>query len=238
MEFENGNVERPYVSTVMPSYEEQIDAAWYKGGNTVKAFRTRSGHTIEIYDNKDGSGKNGGYIKIYDHKANHYMLTLSTDDKLIKMHSAGNIQLEADNDIIIHAKHDLKMTADNDQTVEVKNNQTIDVKNNLTYDVAKTAKIDAKDKLEVKTDYEDLYVRKSGIFATIQGGVNATLTSGDFYLSAPAGNMAIAATGSSLNTSSPLQIKGTTLTLKGDTLVEVTSTMGPMNISAMVCNFN
>ena len=238
VEFENGNVERPYVSTVMPSYEHQIDAAWYKGGNTVKAFRTRSGHTIEIHDKKDGSGKNGGYIKIYDHKTRHYVLTLSTDEKLIKLHSAGNIELEADNDVVIHAKHDLKLTADNDETVEVKNDQTIDVKNNLTYDVAKTAKIDAKEKLEVKTDYEDLYVRKSGIFATIQGGVNATLTSGDFYLSAPAGDMAIAAAGSSLDTQSSLLIKGATLTAKGDTLVEVTSTMGPMNISAMVCNFN
>lgn len=79
------------------------------GSNQIKAIRTRNGHTIEIHD--EG---NDGYIRIYDNKKENYILTFSTDEKLIKLESTGNIELYAKNDIIMHAGHDINASADND----------------------------------------------------------------------------------------------------------------------------
>ena len=42
------------------------------------------------------------------------VLTFSTDQKLIKLESTGNIELYAKNDIIMHAGHDINASADND----------------------------------------------------------------------------------------------------------------------------
>ena len=44
---------------------------------------------------------NDGYIRIYDNEKENYILTFSTDQKLIKLESAGNIELIAQNDIIM-----------------------------------------------------------------------------------------------------------------------------------------
>ena len=237
VDFEGGNAEMPYVRSSLFNGEQHTDKSWASqktvDTNEVKAIRTRNGHTIEIHDKKKG-----GYIKIYDHKKNNYVLTFSTDEKLIKLHSSGNIELDAAKDIIMHAGNDMKVTVDHDKSLEVKNDMKIDVAKVMNVDVHKQSKIDVKDKLEIKTDYEDLYIRKSGIFATITGGVNATVINGEFYLSAPTGNLNITNFETQLTSSVPLQVHGTTLALKGDTLLEVTSITGPMNISGIVCSFN
>ena len=107
VDFEEGNFERPQVYGTRFNPTDLVDEKWYKGNeNLIKAIRTASGHTIEIHD---VSGTNsGGFIKIYDNKTNNYELTFSTDSKLIKLHSKGNIELEADNDIVFKAGHNLK----------------------------------------------------------------------------------------------------------------------------------
>ena len=110
--FEGGNAEMPYVRSSVYNGRMAVDEKWdphkKDNKNEVKAIRTANGHTIEIHD----KGK-GGYIKIYDNKKNNYVLTFSTDQKLIKLHSSGNIELEADNDIIMHAGHDMKIDVAN-----------------------------------------------------------------------------------------------------------------------------
>ncbi len=107
--FEGGNAERPYVTGTLYNGPENPDGAWLPGANEVKAIRTRNGHTIEIHD----QGENG-YIRIYDNGKENYILTFSTDQKLIRLESTGNIELYAQNDIIMHAGHDINASADND----------------------------------------------------------------------------------------------------------------------------
>lgn len=107
--FENGNAEKPYVVGTLYHGQQHPGKPWPDGNNNVKAIRTRNGHTIEIHD--EGPG---GYIRIYDYQKENYILTYSTDEKLIKLESTGNIELYAKNDIIMHAGHDINASADND----------------------------------------------------------------------------------------------------------------------------
>lgn len=112
IDFEGGNAERPYVKGTLYNGVDDVDGAWVASNNShnqVKAIRTRNGHTIEIHD--EG---NDGYIRIYDNEKENYILTFSTDEKLIKLESTGNIELYAKNDIIMHAGHDINASADND----------------------------------------------------------------------------------------------------------------------------
>lgn len=112
IDFEGGNAERPYVKGTLYNGVGDPDGAWLPNNNSanqVKAIRTRNGHTIEIHD--EG---NDGYIRIYDNEKENYILTFSTDKKLIKLESTGNIELYAQNDIIMHAGHDINASADND----------------------------------------------------------------------------------------------------------------------------
>lgn len=115
IDFEGGNAERPYVKGTLYNGVGDVDGAWVANSNNanqVKAIRTRNGHTIEIHD--EG---NDGYIRIYDNEKENYILTFSTDEKLIKLESTGNIELYAQNDIIMHAGHDINASADNDISI-------------------------------------------------------------------------------------------------------------------------
>ena len=107
--FENGNAEKPYVVGTLYHGQQRPGNPWPDNNNNVKAIRTRNGHTVEIHD--EGQG---GYIRIYDYQKENYILTYSTDEKLIKLESTGNIELYAQNDIIMHAGHDINASADND----------------------------------------------------------------------------------------------------------------------------
>lgn len=125
VDFEGGNAERPYVNGAIFNGIEIPDTNWlpnYLEDNPVKAIRTRNGHTIEIHDKDEG-----GYIKIYDHKKNNYVVTLSTDRQLIKLESSGNIELVAKNDIIMTAGNDITMSADHDINTKSTNNTDIRV---------------------------------------------------------------------------------------------------------------
>lgn len=143
VDFEGGNAERPYVKGTLYNGVGDPDPAWLPGNNSknqIKAIRTRNGHTLEIHDEGDD-----GYIRIYDNEKENYILTFSTDRKLIMLQSTGNIELYAQNDIIMQAGHDMKIKVghnrtlevgnddetivENDQHVEVKNDQSIEVKN-------------------------------------------------------------------------------------------------------------
>lgn len=112
IDFEGGNAERPYVKGTLYNGVGEPDSAWLSNNNSsnqVKAIRTRNGHTIEIHDEGED-----GYIRIYDNEKENYILTFSTDEKLIKLESTGNIELYAKNDIIMHAGHDINASVDND----------------------------------------------------------------------------------------------------------------------------
>lgn len=132
VDFEGGNADRPYVKGTLYNGVGNPDVAWIpekNSKNQIKAIRTRNGHTIEIHD----EGENG-YIRIYDNKKENYILTLSTDQKLIKLESTGNIELYAKNDIILNAGHDIKSCAGNDinESVGHDRNTTIGRNDSLT----------------------------------------------------------------------------------------------------------
>lgn len=114
VDFEAGNAEMPYVrASNFNCCVNHMDDKWTTEAtvqaNEVKAFRTRNGHTVEIHDLAEN-----GYIRIYDYQKENYILTFSTDEKLIKLESTGNIELYAKNDIIMEAGHDIKSKAGND----------------------------------------------------------------------------------------------------------------------------
>lgn len=141
VDFEGGNAERPYVNGMLYNGSGNPDGAWVKDGNRsnqIKAIRTRNGHTIEIHD--EG---NDGYIRIYDNEKENYILTFSTDQKLIRLESTGNIELYAIRDIIMHAGHDVLISADND----MERNADNDIRENAGNDRA--TRIDRNDTLTV-----------------------------------------------------------------------------------------
>ena len=116
VDFEGGNADRPYVTGTLYNGVGNPDGAWLPGDNQVKAIRTRSGHTVEIHDVGEG-----GYIRIYDHQKENYILTFSTDEKLIRLQSTGNIELYAKNNIIMQAGHDITASAGHDISATAKN---------------------------------------------------------------------------------------------------------------------
>lgn len=120
--FENGNAEKPYVIGTLYHGKQRPGDGWYSDSNDIKAFRTRNGHTVEVHDVDQG-----GFIRIYDNEKENYILTYSTDEKLIKLESKGNIELYADNDIIMEAGNDMKIKVGNNRTLEVGSNDTIDI---------------------------------------------------------------------------------------------------------------
>jgi len=146
IDFEGGNAERPYVKGTLYNGVGDPDAAWLPGDNRVKAIRTRNGHTVEIHDAGDG-----GFIRIYDNGKENYILTFSTDEKLIKLESTGNIELYARKDIILHAGHDIAATADNDMYLEARHDQQRTADNDMREHAGndRTTQIDRNDHLTV-----------------------------------------------------------------------------------------
>lgn len=149
IDFEGGNAERPYVSGTLFNGVDDPDGAWLPGNNQVKAIRTRNGHTIEIWDEGEG-----GYIKIYDNQKNNYILTFSTDQKLIRLESTGNIELYAQNDIIMHAGHDINASADNDVFISAGNDMQRTADNDIREHAGhdRTTSIDRNDSLTVASN--------------------------------------------------------------------------------------
>ena len=149
IDFEGGNAERPYVKGTLYNGVSDPDIKWLPNNNNsnkIKAIRTRNGHTIEIHD--EGSD---GYIRIYDNEKENYILTFSTDEKLIKLESTGNIELYAKNDIIMHAGHDINASADNDIFIAAGNDMQRTADNDIREHAGndRSTSIDRNDSLTV-----------------------------------------------------------------------------------------
>ncbi len=149
IDFEGGNAERPYVKGTLYNGVGNPDDKWLPDNNSsnqIKAIRTRNGHTIEIHDEGED-----GYIRIYDNEKENYILTFSTDEKLIKLESTGNIELYAQNDIIMHAGHDINASANNDINITALHDMNRDADNDITEHAgrSRTSVIDVNDELSV-----------------------------------------------------------------------------------------
>ena len=105
---------------------------------------------------------NGGYIRIYDNEKENYILTYSTDEKLIKLESKGNIELYADNDIIMEAGNDMKIKVGNNRKLDVGNDDettvgndqklTVDHDQNVWVKVDQSIHVDNNQQLKVAED--------------------------------------------------------------------------------------
>lgn len=166
VDFEEGNFERPYVIGSLYSKNHPVPDSWNPGENNVKAIRTASGHTIEIHDNeKSGSWGTGGYISIYDDETHNYEVLLSTDKKLIRLKSKGNIELIADRDIKLTAGNDIKMKAGHDMKINVDNDYTLDVERDIWVNAVNDFDIHADNegyisttsKMDINTE-DELYI--------------------------------------------------------------------------------
>ena len=154
--FENGNAEKPYVIGTLYHGKQRPGDGWYSDSNDIKAFRTRNGHTVEVHDVDQG-----GFIRIYDNGKENYILTYSTDEKLIKLESKGNIELYADNDIIMEAGNDMKIKVGNNRRLDVGNDDETTVGNNQKLDVGNDQEIAVKRNGTVKIE-GDQYIDING----------------------------------------------------------------------------
>lgn len=205
VDFEDGNFERPQVlgTHFIPDYP--VDEQWYTGNNLIKALRTASGHTIEIHDVDGTDG--GGFIKIYDNSSQAYELTLSTDDKLIKLKSKGNIALSADGDITLNAGHDIKMTAKNDMTFDAKQNLKVTA-TQMNYNAGQQIEVETPKLVEKATTAETTI---SSHTIDIQGKLNYTAGNISFTSTGP---MTISSTSAmSLSSQAVLNLQGTVINM-------------------------
>jgi len=136
--FENGNAEKPYVIGTLYHGKQHPGSNWYNDSNDIKAIRTRNGHTVEIHD-----VAKGGFIRIYDNEKENYILTFSTDEKLIKMESTGNIELYAQNDIIMEAGNNINMKAGVDMNRDAGENINETAGTDITTSAGKNISTDA-----------------------------------------------------------------------------------------------
>lgn len=111
--FEGGNAEKPYVIGTHYHGKAKPDSAWITPDNDIKAIRTRSGHTIEFNDT-DG----GEEVKIYDYNKDNYVITLSSNEQKITIHSAGDMDLIADQNMKIEVGQELTIEAGSNISVE------------------------------------------------------------------------------------------------------------------------
>jgi len=163
--FENGNAEKPYVIGTLyhggeDDKKQRPGENWYNDSNDIKAIRTRNGHTIEFHDVDEG-----GFIKIYDNEKDNYILTFSTDDKLIKLESKGDIQMYAEGNITMKAKKsvnisaggninssaggDIKETADKNISIDAKENIKVNAGKDMETSVMNNSALNVQENYEV-----------------------------------------------------------------------------------------
>ncbi len=142
--FENGNAEKPYVTGTLYHGQQRPGSNWYNDSNDIKAIRTRSGHTVEIHDVADG-----GFIRIYDNEKENYILTFSTDEKLIKLESKGNIEMYAENNIIMGAKNNINMKAGVDMNREAGENINETAGTDITTDAGENISTSAGEDISI-----------------------------------------------------------------------------------------
>jgi len=134
--FESLNPEKPYIIGSFYNGKNKPDGEWITSDNNIKAFRTRSGHTI-IFSDEDGKE----YIKIYDNK-DHNAIRLNPNEKQLKLWSKGDIMIEANN-ILMSASGKIEMKADKDIEVKSKEDFKLEVKGEIKAKAMKDAKVEA-----------------------------------------------------------------------------------------------
>jgi len=174
VDFENGNAEKPFVVGTLFHGLQLPGLSWPTDDNDIKAIRTRNGHTIEIHDDEKD-----GYIRIYDYKKENYVLTFSTDDKLIRLAATGNIELCAGNDIIMRANNNIKMIADNNIHETAHNEMTLESDGDQTIKTNSKQLLEARGMHETVSKGGHVEIMSESDNVIINGAVQAYLKSPD-----------------------------------------------------------
>ena len=154
--FENGNAEKPYVIGTLYHGQQHPGSNWPNDSNDIKAIRTRNGHTIEYHDVAEG-----GFIRIYDNEKENYILTFSTDEKLIKLESTGNIELSAKKNVVIDAGDNIVMNAGKNIIKKAADNVSIEAGKNISASAGKDMDLDAENNM-TESAGKDLTIGASG----------------------------------------------------------------------------
>ncbi len=172
--FEMGNAEKPYAIGTLYHGKQRPGENWYNASNDIKAIRTRNGHTVEIHDDGDG-----GFIRIYDNEKENYVLTFSTDEKLIKLQSKGNIELYAEKDIILDAKNDIHIKAGKDINRDAGDNVTETAGKNISTSAGEDISVSAGNDMNTSVGNNDTL--NVGSNQTIEVGANKDETITEKY---------------------------------------------------------
>lgn len=161
--FEMNNAERPYIMGTLFNGRDFPDEDWLNDAhpNDIKAIRTRSGHTIEFVDSADA-----GFIRIYDYQKDNYVVTLSTDQQLIKIESKGNIELYAGKTIRMRAEKDIELEAGENISIESGKDTDMNAGANMSVTVKNT--------LDQKA--EDIYTHASNNLEEQSGKAHTVMT--------------------------------------------------------------
>lgn len=133
--FEDLNAEKPYIIGSFYNGKNKPDSEWVNSDNNVKAFRTRSGHTV-IFSDEDGKE----YIKIYDNMDRN-AIRFNPNEKQLKIWSEGDIMIEGKN---------ILMSASGE--IEIKAEKNIDIKTNKDYKLEAMGSVKTKATKDSKTE--------------------------------------------------------------------------------------
>ncbi|HEY5951030.1 MAG TPA: phage baseplate assembly protein V, partial [Kofleriaceae bacterium] len=95
--FEHGDINKPIVIGALWSKKQEPVEVNESGKNNTKLIKSRAGHRI-IFDDKDGSEK----ITIVD-KTKQNKIVLDSANKVVKIESAGDIEVKAKANVIMHS---------------------------------------------------------------------------------------------------------------------------------------
>ncbi|HEY5925080.1 MAG TPA: phage baseplate assembly protein V, partial [Kofleriaceae bacterium] len=95
--FEHGDVNKPIVIGALWSKKQEPVEVNQTGKNNTKLIKSRAGHRI-IFDDTDGSEK----ITIVD-KTKKNKIVLDSANKVVKIESAGDIEVKAKTNVIMHS---------------------------------------------------------------------------------------------------------------------------------------
>jgi uncharacterized protein involved in type VI secretion and phage assembly len=95
--FEHGDIERPIVIGALWNKQQEPVENNDSGKNNTKLIKSRAGHRI-IFDDKEGSEK----VTIVD-KTKKNKIVLDSKNKVVKIESAGDIEVKAKTNVIMHS---------------------------------------------------------------------------------------------------------------------------------------
>lgn len=182
IDFESGDVERPFCSGAFFDKRNEPDSGWtgnYREQDAkMQVIRTSGGNTIEFEDIESDSGK----IKIYTSDSKN-SITLDNDNGTLTIHADGSLKLNADK-IDMDARSGIKMNSDAGIEIMAKKEMKVDVmdKLNLTSAAAVNCTFGSDFTITVGGNYTgniaSSYTMMIGASSGITIGASSTTTAG------------------------------------------------------------